>query len=167
MTKYRPPSSFESALHRIADQLGGFDALAAAAERQVSTVRMWANVDQPESVPATVMLKLDLAHRAAGGIGSPLRDAYDVMFDTASAQAFGDQIELSLATADAMKEFGDVGHALILAAQPGACDAVLARAEHEAEESLTTLTRAQSIVRDLRKRLRRRPASSAQPALPP
>lgn len=166
MTKYRPPASFASALHRISDQLGGMKVIASIAERELSTVNAWANDDLPQSVPVNIMLKLDLAHRRAGGVGSPLRDAYDVLFDCACADEFSDIVQLSVATAIAAKEFGDFGEAAIMAAQPGADLADLVRAKHEAQEALAAVTAVETeLGNEIKKRQRR--SAAATPSLPP
>lgn len=163
MTKQRAPLSIDAALARIAGHMpGSWGDMAKAADRSEHTIRAWGDPSKSDAIPLPCAIALDVAFRKAGGVGAPIRDAYDALLDVAMADAFGDEIELARATAHAIKETGDAHHALIIAALPGATDEDLATAERESQEGLAALTSATATV----KRLRRR-RKSHRPAVQP
>lgn len=143
------------------------EAVLQVVDRKKSAFYAWTNENDPDSIPVELMLLLDVAHRRAGGVGTPLRDAYDVLLDRACADEFSDAIQLAAATAVAVKEFGDFGQATIMAAQPGAELADLVRAKHEAEEVLAAVTAVETELRGEIKKRQRRSAGAAEPSLPP
>lgn len=152
MTKLRTPTSFENALDQISVVLpDGWTEMAQVCDRGVSTVRAWANPDMRDSIPASCMLSLEIAYRKAGGIGTPLRDAYDAQFDAACTHEFADQIELGHATLHVIKEAGDASTALFRATLPGADEKALIDADRETGEGIVALTRASAIVKRLLK----------------
>lgn len=158
MTKLKPPASIEAAIARIAGQLpGGHAEAASIVARTPSTVYAWGDTDREESIPLNCAIALDIAFQKAGGVGSPIRDAYEVILEGARAEEFADQVELARATAELIRENGDAESALILAALPGADDAELLKAQHEAEQSLTVATRVVALVKRLRGRGRAPP----------
>jgi hypothetical protein len=155
--------SIDAALARIAGHLpGAWCEMAAVAGRTEHTVRAWGDPAKADAIPLPCGVALDVAYRKAGGVGAPIRDAYETLLDAAMAEEFGDQIELAYATANAIKEVGQAEHALILASLPGATDETIAAAEREAQEGLVALNTAAATVKRLRRRRRAKP-----PAAPP
>jgi hypothetical protein len=163
MTKLRAPMSIDAALARVAGHLAGSWAdMAVIADRKEHTVRAWGDPDKPEAIPLPCAIALDVAYRKAGGIGAPLRDAYDTLLDAAMAEEFGDQIELAHATAHAIREAGEAHSALVEFALPGASDEAGIVAERQTDEALVALQSAAATVKRLRRRRRAIP-----PAAPP
>jgi len=145
MTKVRPPASFHDAITRIAGQIG-WDGCASALStngRKVAerTIRNWSDPDTSPTISIDDALTLDLAYRAAGGIGTPLFDAYALQLEREVEQARLHQPCLIRTTAAAAKETGEAMHALVLAASPHASPNDKARAAAEIVEAVEALNK--------------------------
>lgn len=130
MTKPRAPLSIDTALARIAGQVGGgWAALAAHVDYAERTVRAWADVDRDERITLQAAIELDILFQAHGGIGAPLYEAHGDMVAAAHAKAFGDRLELQRETIAFMQRNSEAETALLEASQPDAdaTDAVQAQ----------------------------------------
>lgn len=142
MTKFRAPATVDAAIARIAGQLpGGYADMAEITHRAIRTVRNWGDPDTPEQIPFDAQLALDLAYQAAGGVGCPIYEAYTIQLELAGADRFAQRHQLARLAAEYIKESGDAGAALVIAAQPGAGPTEFRVAEREALEALTVLQR--------------------------
>ncbi len=139
MTKVRPPLSFESALAKVAGQIG-WDTIARMFGKSERTVRAWSETEIPASVSMDKALALDAAFAAAGGDGAPFLSVYALRLqaDTIAAQASSE--ELARKTVAAIKEGGEAHAALVAATRPGATPADRAIAEKEVVEAVDALT---------------------------
>lgn len=123
MVKHRAPLTFDAALARIAGQVeGGYERLAEIAPRKYSvrTVRNWGDPDTPEHIPIDVALEFDLAFAEASGIGSPMLEAFAHQREQIELIRHGQRVALATHAAEVIRECGEAGSALVLAAQPGA-----------------------------------------------
>lgn len=143
MTKVRPPASFCDAITRIAAHIGwgGCSAALSTDTRKVAerTIRNWSDPDTEPCISVEDALKLDLVHQAAGGIGTPLFDAYALQLDRETERARLSQPCLIHTTATAAKETGEAMHALVLAASPHSSPNDKARAGAEIMEAMEAL----------------------------
>ncbi|CAN5370402.1 hypothetical protein BH10PSE14_BH10PSE14_04600 [soil metagenome] len=139
MTKLRPPLSFGHALDRIAG-LVTWAEMARIVDRKERAVRNWGDPDMPESCPIAAALALDIAYEQAGGLGSPMFDAYAHQVRQSRNTAYADRIELARRAASAMKEVGEAGGALVMATLPDATAADRATALREVSEGIDALT---------------------------
>lgn len=132
MTKHRAPLTFDAALARIAGQVeGGFDTLASHCDRTARTVRNWGDPDTPECIPVDVALRFDLLFAEAGGEGSPFLEAFAHQREQLESATHASRIALAHRAAEVIKECGEAGSALVMAALPSASprDRQLAHAE--------------------------------------
>lgn len=121
MTKHRAPLTFDAALARIAGQVeGGYDALALRCGRGARQVRNWGDPDTPDSIPVDVALDFDLAYAEAGGEGSPYLEAFAHQREQLELAVHASRVALSHRAADFVREAGEAGSALVMAALPGA-----------------------------------------------
>lgn len=142
MTVHRPPLSIDAGLARIAGQLpDGWVGMAQAVERSESLVRAWGQPGRRERIPLEDAIRLDLAYRAAGGMGAPLYEAYGAMIDAAGVTVFADEIALARHAALMIKETAEANAAAIIAAQPGRTDRDRRQAMQEVEEAIAVLYR--------------------------
>lgn len=139
MTKTRAPLTFERALIRIADVLG-WERIAEITKKDVRTVRNWSDPDTTASVTLDVAELLDVAYQAAGGEGAPFLQCYALRLEKAVAVASCDAELRMTRAAEAVKESGEAGAALVMAARPGATPADRAIARRETEEAIRALT---------------------------
>ena len=143
MTKVRPPASFCDAITRIAAHIGwgGCSAALSTDTRKVAerTIRNWSDPDTEPCISLEDALKLDLAHQEAGGIGTPLFDAYALQLDRETERARQHQPCLINMTAAAAKETGEAMHALVLANSPYASTNDKARAAAEIMEAIEAM----------------------------
>lgn len=147
MTKLRPPLSFELALTKIAGVIG-WDASARIADTATSTVRAWSDQDVAAGVRLDAALKLDAAYLAAGGEApAPMLQCYITRLEAETAEATACKIELARCAGEAAREGGEAVAAVIAAAQPGACDRTIARAELETEEAIRAHTKTLATLR--------------------
>lgn len=136
MTKRRAPLSVEQALQRIAGQLdGGIDMMAAVAQRQPATIRLWMDPDRPEQVGFEAAIQLDIAFQEQGGTGAPLFEAYAARLQLAEAARFACGHQLLDRAHGVIKEGGEAFAAIIQAARPGASEADKQNAYREAAEA--------------------------------
>lgn len=138
MTKRRAPLTFDNALANIAGKIGWAE-MAKVVDQSERTVRDWGDPDTGRGCPIAAALKLDLAYQAAGGIGAPMHETYSLMLEDAHAERFADKVALALRTSAVIREVGEAGEALVLAALPGSTDADLATALREVEEGISAL----------------------------
>lgn len=145
MTKVRPPASFEDALTRIAALIGwdGCQAVLNANGRMVAgrTIRNWSDPDTLASIPVRDALTLDLAYKAAGGVGTPLFDAYALQLELETEQARLNPLCLIRMTSVAAKESGEALAAMALASSPHASPNDKARAAAEIQEAIDALSK--------------------------
>jgi hypothetical protein len=142
MTVYkpRPPVSFELALTKVAAVIG-WDEAGRIVDNAPSTVRAWSDQDVAAGIRLDAALKLDTAYKAAGGEGPPpMLQCYLTRLEADVALATSCKIELALKAGKAAKEGGEAIAAVIAAAQPGACEKTIARAELETEEAIAAHT---------------------------
>lgn len=159
MTKRRAPLSVEAALARIAGQLdNGYETMGELSGRGARMVRKWGDPDAPEQIPFDCAIEFDLAYIAAGGEGAPLYEAYAHRLEMAEAACFADAHALGRQAAALIREYGEAGGALVVAAQPGATAAEHADAERELLEALETGKRALALLQRSR-----RPRSTGPP----
>ena len=150
MTKQRAPLTLEKALVRIADVLpGGFDDMAEATNRQSWLVRAWADPDKREQIPVRDALLLDRACKGAGG-GTPIFQFLAGRLGAAGALARAEKAELADHAVTLVRECGEAIAAAFEASQPGATEAVLARAHKEAREAIEELLRSLPMFMGLR-----------------
>lgn len=138
MTKLRQPLTFEHALTRIAGVIG-WDQVSRIAGQAERTVRNWSDPDtgpSAEDMSIGTALRLDVAYRAAGGDGAPMRDCYALRFDTAIGALDPCLDELALRISESAAEDGEAIAAAIRAMLPRASDAELARAVLEVQEAI-------------------------------
>lgn len=138
MTKYRPPLTFGDALDRVAGLLT-WKVMAEIADRKERAVRNWGDPDMPESCPIATALAFDIAFEKAGGIGSPMFDAFAHQVKLARDTAYADRTELARRTAGALVECGQAGQALVIATLPDATAADRASARKEVTEGIAAL----------------------------
>lgn len=137
MTKHRPPLSIDAGLARIIGQLpGGYAEASALTQRSESLVRKWGDPDCREKISVDDAIVLDLAYQQAGGIGSPIFEAYSVLLDMRKAERFALPIALSRVLPEVMKENSEAEIALANAAQHGANDANYRDTLREADEAI-------------------------------
>lgn len=147
MTKLRAPLTIDAALARIAGQLpGGWDEMAEVAGRKTRTVRNWGDPDTVEQVPIDCAIDLDLAYLAAGGDGTPIRDAYDARLELAAAAKFSSQRELLRHAEDVIREGGEAHAAILAACQPDATAADRENAHRELAEAFEPIKRALALL---------------------
>ncbi len=141
MTKPRAPLSVEQALARIAGLIG-YDSMSTVTGRCPGHIRAWGDPDRDDQIPLDKAIALDCAYISAGGDDAPLYAAYTHKLELAALERFACGIQLARHAADVIRECGEAGAALVLAAQPGACDKTRANAEREVTEALEKLKRA-------------------------
>ena len=147
MTKLRAPLTFELALTKIAAVIGWARAAEIVGQSE-RTVRGWSEPDTSAGITLKAALQLDIAYVAAGGEGPPpMLQCYQTRIETDTAIATADKIALARQAATAAKEGGEAIAAVIMAAQPGASDQEVARAELEVEESIAAQTAALATLR--------------------
>lgn len=151
MTKRRAPLTFELALVKVAGVIG-WDAAAAIVGKAPNTLRNWSDPDTSAQVSMGQALALDVAFRVAGGEGPPpMHQCYRTRLDADTALACADLATLQAQIGRSAKEGGEAIAFAIAAAQPGASDAVLIRAEQELEESLAATTDTLATIRQIRR----------------
>lgn len=147
MTKLRAPLSVEQALSRIAGLIpDGYDGMSAIVDRTAGHIRAWGDPDREDQIPIDCAIALDLAYIEAGGEGAPIHEAYTHRLEMAALATFADGIALGRHAADTIRECGEAGEALVLAAQPGATPADRQKAEREVGEALEQLKRTFSVL---------------------
>lgn len=144
MTKVRPPASFHDAITRIAGLIGWdgcVEALTAGTSRKLvaRTIRNWSDPDTEPCISIEDALRLDLAFKAAGGIGTPLFDAYALQLEREVERARQSQPCLIHIIAAAAKETGEAIHAMVLASSPHASPNDKARAGAEIVEAIEAM----------------------------
>lgn len=143
MTKRRAPLSIDAALARIAGQLPkAYLEMADVAGRAERTVRNWGDPDTREQIPMDCAIALDLAFQQAGGDGAPIFECYAALLEIAGVHRFADRIALGRRAADAIRECGQAGAALVDASQPSAGAAEQQTALQEVEQAIAALKRA-------------------------
>ena len=139
MTKQRAPLSFEDALDRVSGGVGGKAALALRCGRKERTVRNWGDPDTPEQIPIDVALDFDLFFAEEGGVGSPFLEAFAHQREQLELSRHADRVALGRQAADVIRECGEAGSALVIAAQPGASHRDRAEALRECTEAYEKL----------------------------
>jgi len=139
MTKLRAPLSFEDALDRVSGAVGGKPALALRCGRKERTVRNWGDPDTPEQIPVDVALDFDLFFAEQGGVGSPFLEAFAHQREQLELARHCDRVALGRQAADVIRECGEAGSALVVAAQPGASPRDRADALRECTEAYEKL----------------------------
>jgi len=120
LQKRRAPLTIDAALARIAGQMGDWAEVAKAVDRSESLVRAWGDPDRRENIPLVDAVRLDLAYRDAGGVGSPFFETVAYLLDEQAIFRFADAIALGHLAAEVIRECGEASSLLVLAAQPGA-----------------------------------------------
>jgi hypothetical protein len=139
MTKRRAPLTFELALTNVAGLIG-WDRAAEIVGQSERTVRNWSDPDAAAGIRLDAALRLDVAYRVAGGDSAPLLSCYALRLNADTALAGADLAALNAKIARAAREHGEAISFSIAAAQPGASDSDLARAELELQESIDAST---------------------------
>ncbi|WP_069337178.1 hypothetical protein [Sphingobium yanoikuyae] len=139
MTKIRPALSFGLALTKVAGVIG-WHGCAKICRRSERTLRNWSDDEAEGGITLDKARTLDLAYRAAGGVGAPFLECYALSLETMSVQITACSQALSRAASDASKETGEAMAALIMAARPGATRRDREVARKELEEGISSLT---------------------------
>lgn len=160
MTKLRPPLSFEGAMTRVAGRIGWPKAVEITGQAD-RTLRNWSDPDTSAAVTLDKALALDVAYLAQGGDVAPFFEVYRARLEADVAIATGCLTELKRKIGTVAKEGGEAIAYALAAAEPGACDKVLARAELELQESAEATT---SLLADVRNR---RTGKTAPPEVAP
>lgn len=164
MTKERNALTFERAMTNVAAKIGWEEA-ARLVGRTERAVRNWSDPDTSAQVTLDHALQLDVAFLAAGGECAPFLEVYRTRLEADLAIATGCLSELNQSIALGAKEGGEAIAAAIVAAQPGASDHDLRRAEVEIEESISAKTGLLARIRALRHH-KTKPASAPEVAPP-
>jgi len=138
MTIERPAKTFDQATTTIAGVIG-YAAICKITGRSDRAVRYWS---QPNCTTSPTLLQaaaLDAAYRAAGGQDTPFTDALAHAVDVEYSAETACYRALAADTAQFVREAGELGAALIKAAQPGASPRAHNRALVEAQQVETAL----------------------------
>jgi hypothetical protein len=138
MTIERPAKTFDQATTTIAGVIG-YAAMCKITGRSNRAVRYWS---QPNCTTSPTLLQaaaLDAAYRAAGGQDAPFTDALAHAVDVEYSAETACYRALAADTAQFVREAGELGAALIEAAQPGASPRAHNRALVEAQQVETAL----------------------------
>lgn len=137
MTKPRQPLTPYRALCRIEEVLG-WDGIASVIGKNEWHCRKMSDPDTGREISLRDAARLDAAFQRAGGIGAPLREAYDAALSSLSDQAV-DPTDLLSAASIAAKEAGEAVAAAIDFARRAGCRTTRAAAINEAEEGIAAL----------------------------
>ncbi|TCP33250.1 hypothetical protein [Sphingomonas sp. BK235] len=154
MTKVRAPLTIENALFRVLGEIG-IEIAAEVTGRGADYLRALSDPDRRERLTIEDAIKLDLHHRATGGVGFPIFETYGRIVESSAAERFADAAAIGAVTIDLAKESGEALAASIAAAQPGADVRTLETALRELEQAdeatstaITTIRQAVSRIRD-------------------
>lgn len=134
MTKVRQPLTPYRALCRIEEVLG-WDGIATVIEKNVWHCRKMSDPDTGREISLRDAARLDAAYQRAGGIGAPLREAFDAMLDL-MGDADTDPLDLLTASSRAAKEAGEAVAAALDAVRRDDCRAARENAVRETEEGI-------------------------------
>lgn len=134
MTLPTTPGTFAFAVRRIADLIG-YGNVAEIAGRTEGAIRKWAHEGNTACPTIAQALALDAAYVAAGGHGTPLRDAYDAQLELAVTTATACHRAFAEELAGAAREAGDAIAAGMRLTQPGASHNDIQRALIEADQA--------------------------------
>ncbi|WJS98226.1 hypothetical protein [Novosphingobium humi] len=137
MTKIRQPLTPYRALCRIEEVLG-WDGIATVIEKNVWHCRKMSDPDTGREISLRDAARLDAAYQRAGGIGAPLREAFDALLTSLSDQEV-DPADLLTASSRAAKEAGEAVSAALDAARREGCPVARRVAVKEAEEGIASL----------------------------
>lgn len=140
MTKARIPDTFADAMTQVAGVLG-WPECARIARRKERAIRKWSDPDTGTVPDLNIALALDRAFALAGGEGAPFRDAFSTQLDIQVERHNACRRQLAADAADFVREAGDLGSALIIAAQPGASQRDMHRVLVEAQQADGVLRR--------------------------
>ena len=142
MTKLKPPLTEGDALDRISTFLDGRANAASIAGRSASHLAKWANPDMEDSTPLAIVVKLERAYRAAGGIGSPLLEYALAQVELGAAEAIAEDIEVHRLAVDINRAAGEANAELAELTLPGVTDNDFVEAEQASKrlyQKLSTL----------------------------
>jgi hypothetical protein len=137
MTKERKPLTPYRALCVIETVLG-WDGIASVIEKNVWHCRKLSDPDTGRQISLRDAARLDAAYQRAGGIGAPLREAFDALLASLSDQE-ADPADLLTASSRAAKEAGEAVSAALDAARREGCAVSRRMAVKEAEEGIASL----------------------------
>lgn len=140
MTLFREPLTFEDALWKISKVLG-WDGCAAVIGKSESHVRKLGTPDTERELLLNHALRLDAAHRRAGGKGAPLLECYAAKLGLAAPAEPANSDMLLNGAAIAAKENGEAVAAIIALAARMEDPSARIEATREIKEAISHLTR--------------------------
>lgn len=136
MTKERDALTPYRALCEI-EKVLGWDGIAQIIEKNVWHCRKMSDPDTGREISLRDAARLDAAFQRAGGLGSPLREAFDAMLDLMADQE-ANPADLLTAASRAAKEAGEAVAAALIAARRKDCPITRRDAVKEAEEGIAS-----------------------------